>query len=138
MKVEFKGRLRTEYIDGESECLIDQNHKTAFKAVINDHKVIVFPNRFKTNFASTGILRGIFPPRGNGRRKRYGKAAVLHDYLYETGEFCKDISDDIFYYAMKCSGVCFHIRLIMYLGVRIGGWYAWNKCRKNDQKDSKN
>ncbi len=79
---------------------------------------------FKTDFASIPrLLWWIFPP-ATGKHRR---AAVVHDYLYRYQELPRKQSDDAFLELMFNDGVNWFSRYIIYLGVRIGGWYAWNK-----------
>lgn len=84
------------------------------------------PEGFFTDFAS--VPRGlwnILPPDG-----QHTQAAVLHDFLYNQrrihGRTRKEC-DRIFLEAMKILGVSWMRRRLMYRGVRIGGWVAWNK-----------
>ena len=95
---------------------------------VKSKNIITVPEGFKTDFASVPrILWNILPPWG-----KYGKAAVLHDYLYYSGMFERKECDKIFLEAMKELGVGWIARKTIYSGVRIGGWIAWNKHRKND------
>ena len=63
---------------------------------------ITVPVGFKTDFAS--IPRLAQPLIGNPAGQ-FGKAAVIHDYLYQTGIVSKVIADAIFYEAMLVLGV---------------------------------
>lgn len=85
--------------------------------------VITVPVGFETDFASTPVFAWIiFPPWG-----RYSKAAVIHDYLYQTRKRTRKEADTIFREAMCVLGVPVWQRTIMYLAVRWFGWLAWNK-----------
>lgn len=87
---------------------------------------ICVPAGFITDMASVPqVLWAILPPDGP-----YGKAAVVHDYLYRTGgrvdvspahAFSKAESDLIFYQAMGELGVSWWRRQIMYRAVQIFG-----------------
>lgn len=91
--------------------------------------IITIPEGFETDFASVPqILWSVIPPWG-----KYGKAAVLHDYLYKSGIFERGRCDDIFLEAMEVLDVSWIKRKIIYRGVRMGGWIAWNSHRKNDK-----
>jgi hypothetical protein len=95
---------------------------------------------FITDFAS--IPRGLwnlFPPAAG----KYSKAAVVHDCLYKTGYVSVVGRDDprpmtraecdlVFLEAMEVAGVNWLSRMILYAGVRIGGWRAWGQHRKAD------
>ena len=58
---------------------------------------------------------------------KYGKAAVIHDYLYYTKDFSRRIADSIFLEAMEVLGVNLIERKTMYYAVRWFGWLAWKK-----------
>ena len=93
---------------------------------------IVVHNGFVTDFASVPrFLWWLIPPRG-----KYGKAAVLHDWLYQHHSFsCGDIlytvtrekADKIFLEAMGVLSVRKWRKYPMYLAVRLFGKLAWRK-----------
>ncbi|RLG10267.1 hypothetical protein DRN73_08220 [Candidatus Pacearchaeota archaeon] len=87
---------------------------------------IKVPKGFVTDFASVPRLFWLILPPWD----KYGKAAVLHDYLYHSGKFTRILCDTIFYEAMTVSNVSFWKRCILYLGVRIGGWLSYNRYQK--------
>lgn len=60
-------------------------------------------------------------------KNRCPRAAVLHDYLYSTGELPRKVCDDIFLCAMIEEGLGFAARQAIYMGVRIGGASHYNK-----------
>lgn len=92
------------------------------------------PTGFITDFASVPrVFQSIIPAWG-----KYGKAAVIHDYLYQ--EHCIPVStwlyevlpritrkyaDTIFYEAMLVSGTKHWKAKVMYWAVRLFGWFAW-------------
>lgn len=89
---------------------------------------IVVPANFVTDFASVPrIFWSLFQPWG-----RYGKAAVVHDYLYACGRNSRKFADEMFLKAMKLLGVTKWRRSIMYWAVRLGGWRAWRQYRDFD------
>ena len=82
------------------------------------------PYGFKTDFAS--IPRGlwnIFPPTGE-----YGKAAVIHDYLYCTHLFSRPVADLIFYEAMADLRVVWWKRWLMYYAVKFFGRWSYGQA----------
>lgn len=116
----FTKPLIVEYIDGDSYKLIEE-----FDYIVTEGEVIRVPAGFVTDFAS--IPRGlwnIFPPTG-----KYGKAAVIHDYIYVMGGriptskkvYTRLDADNIFKDAMAILGVNWFIRRLMFRAVRIGG-----------------
>ncbi len=91
---------------------------------------IVVPQGFQTDLASIPqILENILPRVG-----RYDKAAVVHDFLYQTAY--KNVSrweaDYILNEAMRVCGVEHWKRWAIYYGVRMGGWCVWDKYRHQD------
>ena len=90
---------------------------------------IEVPLGFVTDFASIPrIFWNLLPPWG-----KYGKAAVLHDYLYTMGTFPRLRCDRILLEAMGVLGVSWLTRRTIYLGVRVGGWVAWDHHRAQDK-----
>ena len=91
------------------------------------------PKGYITNLASVPrLLWMIWPPFG-----RYGKAAAIHDYLYtnkgfiltndEVTHYTRSECDEIFLAGMKTLGVNWFTQLVLFAGVRVGGWWYWNK-----------
>jgi hypothetical protein len=75
------------------------------------------PVGFETDFASIPRLLWIIePPLGDS-----GKAAVLHDWLYETGERSREAADAIFREAMGVLGVHPVKVWLMWAAVRLFG-----------------
>lgn len=93
----------------------------------NPEECIVVPVGFVTDFASVPkLFWNILPPTG-----RYGKAAIVHDFLYFTAIVNKDDADSIFLEAMKVLGVAWATRQAMYYAVHWFGNSAWDGHRKN-------
>lgn len=86
---------------------------------IDSGVLICVPTGFVTDFASSPrALWWICPPTG-----KYGKAAVIHDYLYRTPayECTRKQADKIFVEAMAVLGVPRYRRSIMYRSLRMFG-----------------
>lgn len=97
---------------------------------IGNNRFIIVPKGFTTDFASVPrLFWNILPPWGT-----YGKAAVLHDWLYHTQEFNRKFCDDLLMEAMTTLGVAAWKRWTIYLGVRLGGFVAWNEHTKENKK----
>ena len=123
MSDEFLDPLEIEYIDGRKwrvatafDFLVECGEKCLIRP-------ITVPAGFVTDFAS--IPRAfwtILPPTG-----KYGKAAVIHDYLYVMGgdlppdKFTKADADRIFYEAMGVLGVGSVTRYVMWKAVSAFG-----------------
>ena len=93
-------------------------------------EVIVVPEGFDTDFASIPrIFWGILPPAG-----LYGKSAVVHDFTYRNALYSRKRCDEIFLEGMEVLSVepwkCF----VIYWAVRLFGWNAWRKRRKEQHE----
>ena len=94
-------------------------YEIGFKGSGNFVKV---PRGFVTDFASTPrIVWLVFPRWG-----KYGKGAIVHDYLYATGLKSRKESDSLFLEIMKNSCVDSVSRWFIYSSVRWFGW-LWYK-----------
>lgn len=117
----FKEPLDLRYIDGH-EWLLTHSFTYWTWVVREGRKLsasINVPAGFTTDFAS--IPRAfwwLLPPTG-----KYGKAAVIHDYIYRTPEaaFTRAEADGIFRDAMQDLGVSAVTRTVMYRTVRLFG-----------------
>lgn len=87
---------------------------------------IVVPVGFVTDFASVPrpLWWWLSP------HDYYSKAAIVHDYLYWTQRCSRQQSDNILLIAMEESDVPLAKRRAVYLGVRAGGWVAWDANQK--------
>ena len=58
---------------------------------------------------------------------RAEKSACLHDWLYYNQMVDRKVSDLIFWEAMKVEGVALAYRMLIYVGVRLGGGRSWRR-----------
>lgn len=127
MPSSFRTPLRLEFLDDSRFSLTEPFE---FMSLVTE-SVIRVPAGFVTDFAS--IPRGLWnmlPPTG-----RYGKAAVVHDWLYQTRDagthkVWRDEADAVLKEGMDALGVGWLTRWTIYAGIRLGGWAAWNKYRR--------
>ena len=126
--------LRVEYIDGHTWLLIeDFSYLDVYETTEDDSRdyddgprwktnKITVPAGFTTDFASIPrFFWRILPPAGE-----YGKAAVIHDFLYQYGRdnkgpVTKAYADGVFLRAMTDLGVGVFRRRAMYAAVRLFG-----------------
>jgi len=102
-----------------------------FTYITNNGDTITVPKGFFTNFASTPkFLWPILPPLDH-----YGKAAVVHDFLYRTPEFgyTKHDADLILKEACNVLNVKSWKVFLLYYAVKLFGFHAWNKHRKPNE-----
>jgi hypothetical protein len=74
----------------------------------------------------------LYPPIGGA----YDHAAVLHDFCYAQAEalqLTRAAADALFLEAMAATGFRRTGRWTIYLGVRIGGWAAWQGHRRRQE-----
>jgi hypothetical protein len=96
-------------------------------------EVITVPVKFETDFASVPrIFWAVISPIDT-----HAKAAVIHDYLYYTGQYSRKEADKIFKEALEVLNVAPWKVWCMYRGVRIGSWYAWHNHRKRQKKEQR-
>lgn len=95
---------------------------------------IVIPAGFVTDGGSVPRpLWGIVSPWGKA-----SKPYILHDWLYNTQERTRLVSDAILLEAMEVVGVNWFQRFLIYRGVRLGGWVAWNGHKRENQRRLEN
>lgn len=80
-------------------------------------KIIEVPVAFETDFASVPRVPVIFDLMGDTAHS----AAVIHDYLYSTGEVSRSVADAVFKEAAIVSGVESWKAFAMYFAVRLFG-----------------
>jgi len=80
------------------------------------------PAGFITNFASTPrLLWPLFPPDGG----HYTRGSVLHDHAYTEKKISRWDADGLFRRILREEGEPWWRRWMFWLGVRLGGWWAW-------------
>lgn len=95
--------------------------------------LITVPVGFYTDFASVPRLGLIYSLLGNYAHQ----PAVIHDWLYYSAITTRTISDKVILEAMNVISIPFWRRGLIYEGLKIGGWWSWNKHRKlgHSEKD---
>jgi hypothetical protein len=114
----FTDPLYLKYLDG-TDWEVDRT----FTYVTDDGRTILVPAGFVTDFASIPrFFWRLLPPTG-----RYGKAAVIHDFLYRTptAPFTRAEADQVFADAMADLGVRAATRRAMWAAVRTFGGGAY-------------
>lgn len=119
MTASFAASLELEYIDGHNWLL---TAAFTYLTDVGHIGAVHVPAGFVTDFASVPkVLWNLLPPTGS-----YGKAAVIHDFLYRTdGAATRAEADAILLEAMAALGVGWWTRRTIYYGVRIGGHWSY-------------
>ena len=114
--------------DGVHWVLLDEfGYDVGF---LGSDDTITAPAGFITDFASIpkiawSIIGG---PWG-----KYGKAAVIHDYLFATQQKSWRETNQIFLEGMQVLGVSWLKRTIMYSMVTAFSWVSWLRAKKKYQ-----
>lgn len=130
----FTGDLLVKYIDG-THWEVAEGFTYRVGSPMGAAFVAI-PRGFVTDFASMPLGVVFKSPGG-----KWDKPAIVHDVLYKRGwinyekvrrSITRKEADAIFLEAMEVAGVPSATRIVIYLGVRVGGWKAWNEHRKAD------
>jgi len=92
-----------------------------YTEILGSRVYITVPAGFTTDFASIPKIFHSFIED----RDKYNKAAVVHDWLYESKIFSRKISDKIFLEAMTVLNIHPFKRFLFYYAVRIFGGLRW-------------
>lgn len=132
----FKQELEVVYGDGRTWKVVNE-FDVYLGPGITDYTIKV-PAGFETDFASVPrILWNILPPTD-----KWGKAAVVHDYIYRSGgrldekvSISRFWADYIFLAGMHTLGVPWWKRYAMFVAVRLFGWRSFRKTITTTQVD---
>jgi hypothetical protein len=91
--------------------------------------LVEVPKGFTTDLASVPRLPVVYLSLGSIGHK----AAVLHDYLYDTNMYDRIFCDQYYFHALVESGVSKWKAYPMYWGVRVGGALYYNKKLKEKE-----
>ena len=113
-----------EFADGRDWMIFE----TIEYSIGNSCVKIIVPKGFVTDYASIPKPLWSFglPPHG-----KYGKAAIIHDYLYWKQDCTRKQADNLLLIAMKESGVSTLQQSEIYHGVSAGGESAWESNKKD-------
>lgn len=121
----FTKPLVVKHIDGKHWEIME-----TFEYYTDDMEIlIIVPAGFITDFASIPKIFWTLIGHPTGK---FGKAAVIHDFLYFRKLFDRKKADQIFLEAMTVLGVRWLQRHILYAAVRAFGWMGWKSYREKD------
>ena len=128
----FTSELKVLYVDGKHWVLLSPFVYRV--GSVDSDEIIFVPAGFRTDFAS--IPHWAWPVMGHPAGK-HGKAAVVHDFLYQSpGDYSRRRCDQVFLEGMKVLGVGWLKRTIMYSAVRLGGRGPWKGYRRADESST--
>jgi hypothetical protein len=85
--------------------------------------VIVLKDYISDGYSLPSVLLQFFQPKN----PRWLLPSLVHDWLYDTGMVDRGVADRILLEQMRAAGVAKWQRLIVFVGVRIGGGGGFNK-----------
>ena len=94
--------------------------------VMDTRQTIVVPKGFVTDLASVPFYFWSVLPRDGV----YMLPAIIHDYLYWDQRCARSEADDVLFLAMKEYEIDAPRRWLIYLGVRLGGFFSWRTNRR--------
>jgi hypothetical protein len=115
----FVTPLRVEKIDGNKWRLLQP---LVYRSDVAK-TVFYVPAGEDTDFASVPRVPLAFLLAGDSAHA----AAVVHDHLYKTHEVDRAMADRVFEEAALVCGEPTWRAALMWAGVRVGGWHAWDK-----------
>lgn len=89
-------------------------------------KVFIVPEGFVTDFASVPRIPLAFLLTGDSAHE----AAVVHDFAYSRQNISRSLADAVFREAMQVTGEPGWKSWLMWVGVRMGGWIAWDNHQR--------
>jgi hypothetical protein len=91
-------------------------------------QIFTVPVGFRTDFSSMPrVLPILYALLGDQEHE----PAVIHDWLYYSALVNRKMADDVFFEAMGVKGISRLKQYPLWWGLRIGGWPAWNKHRRD-------
>ena len=97
--------------------------------LLEDVTVEVLGYRIKVkkgfDFDGASIPKALWSVYGNPLSGNFRIAALVHDVLYASETFPRELADAIFLDLMKQHEVGYVKRYTMYYAVRSAGWYVW-------------
>lgn len=84
---------------------------------------VTIPAGYVTDLATIPRIPGIYAYfKGRARR-----SAILHDWQYDNRLVPRSDADRMFYANMRLEGVIPSAAVLMYVAVRLAGWYKYGK-----------
>lgn len=118
------------------EVLGEQAYEVVSPLVYENDELILQVNP-KFDFDGASVPQCLwsfgFSPMTGG----YQRSACLHDALYASEYFPREICDVLFLEAMESEGVGYMKRYSMYYAVRSFGWTVWRNHKKEEVNDYK-
>lgn len=100
--------------------------------LVYDNGLLIIQVNPKFDFDGASIPKPLWSVIGSPMTGGYQRAGCLHDALYASEYFDRQMCDDLFLEAMASDGVGYFKRHAMYYAVRSFGWMVWDKHDKEE------
>ena len=100
--------------------------------LVYDNGLLIIQVNPKFDFDGASIPRGLWSIVGSPMTGGYQRSACLHDALYASEYFAREICDALFLEAMESEGVSYVKRYAMYYAVRAFGGQVWKEHIKEE------
>ena len=117
-------------------CLkvIGEQTYEVIEPLVYDNGFILLQVNPKFDFDGASIPKALWGIIGSPMTGGYQRSACLHDALYASEYFEREMCDDIFLEAMESEGVPRFKRLAMYYAVRMFGGSVWKGHNHDEVK----
>ena len=109
----------------------DQAYEVTKPLVWEDSELVIQVNP-GFDFDGASIPKAFWSAIGSPMTGGYQRAGCLHDALYASEYFPRDMCDQLFLDAMKSDGVGYAKRYAMYWAVRSAGWTVWKNHKQEE------
>ena len=114
----------------------DQAYEVTKPLVWEDSELVIQVNP-GFDFDGASIPKALWSAIGSPMTGGYQRAGCLHDALYASEWFARDVCDKLFLEAMESDGVSWIKRNLMYNAVRAFGWTVWKGHKKAEVDEYK-
>ena len=105
--------------------------------LVYDNGLVIIQVNPKFDFDGASIPKALWSVIGSPMTGGYQRAGCLHDALYASEYFPREVCDKLFLEAMKSDGVSYIKRTAMYNAVRLFGWMVWKEHKKEEVDEYK-
>ena len=129
-KVLHQNGIKVELYDknGETWAILLEKIVFSYKG-----QLYTIPVGFRSDGAS--LPRFFWRIIGHPFDMAYLREAVIHDYLYKHQPCTRKEADRFLFVLLEDNNLGIK-RYLIYWGLRIGGWVAWNKYKRKRKKNS--
>lgn len=126
---QFLDKLWTEVVTDTISRVVD--HPFRYQSDVAG--LFTVPIDFRTDFESmVRWVPTLYAILGDQNKE----PAVIHDWIYYSAVVDRKTADDVFFEACGVIGTPLWKRRMLWTGLRVGGWHAWNDHRKEGHPET--